>query len=145
MRFLRRFSSMVAAVVLLSTGLLGLTQQAAQALPPPSWTAVTSPGFATGASFFTDALSGWVVGAGGKISHTLDGGASWTDQPTGTSANLLAITGSGFGCGPSGNDLCLWAAGTGGTIIHSGDAGATWCPQTTGVGSTIRDLTTRGP
>ena len=37
---------------------------------------------------FPQPTSGFAAGAGGRISHSTDGGITWTDQASGTSANL---------------------------------------------------------
>src|SRR5207245_11157411 len=37
------------------------------------------------AVYFIDARHGWVGGDGGFLSHTEDGGASWTERPIGRS------------------------------------------------------------
>jgi photosystem II stability/assembly factor-like uncharacterized protein len=40
---------------------------------------------------FTSSNSGWVAGLSGKILHTVDGGASWTNQPTPTESPLYGF------------------------------------------------------
>jgi hypothetical protein len=55
------------------------------------------------------------------VLHTVDGGATWTEQPTYTLFGLRCVT---FIDGNEG-----WALGYGGTILHTVDAGATWVNQ----------------
>jgi photosystem II stability/assembly factor-like uncharacterized protein len=42
-------------------------------------------------TFFVDAQHGWVYGDGGRIQATLDGGATWTTQTTGTTGTIRAL------------------------------------------------------
>lgn len=72
----------------------------------------------------------WAVGSGGTIRHTTDGGATFTNQSSGTSATLVEMTGSG--------PLRLWAVGETGAIVSSNDGGASWTPRTSGVGVRLR-------
>ncbi|HEY1803974.1 MAG TPA: YCF48-related protein [Terracidiphilus sp.] len=73
---------------------------------------------------FPTRLSGWVVGSGGAIFHTEDGGESWKQQTAGTSEDLSEVAFVGPNVG--------WIAGNGGTILHTVDAGNTWKPQKSG-------------
>jgi photosystem II stability/assembly factor-like uncharacterized protein len=41
--------------------------------------------------FFVDAKEGWTVGDDGVIRHSIDGGKSWQDQPSGTRASLRGV------------------------------------------------------
>ncbi len=70
-------------------------------------------------------LSGWVVGSGGAVFHTNDGGATWDQQAKDmTSEDLSEVTFVDPNDG--------WIAGDGGQILHTDDAGATWKPEKTG-------------
>src|SRR5262245_61041127 len=40
---------------------------------------------------FADASEGWAVGSEGVILHTIDGGATWDRQSSGTRATLRAV------------------------------------------------------
>jgi len=72
---------------------------------------------------FVDALHGWVVGGSGRILKTVDGGATWTAQTSGTSKDLLELS---FADANNG-----WAAGQMAGILHTSDGGATWTRQAT--------------
>lgn len=71
--------------------------------------------------FFADQQNGWIVGFGGKISRSSDGGMTWTDQNSGISKDLNA---SWFVDNYTG-----WAVGESGIILHTSDGGTNWVPQ----------------
>jgi photosystem II stability/assembly factor-like uncharacterized protein len=71
---------------------------------------------------FANHSVGWIVGDGGRIAGTGDGGSSWTPRLSGVTSQLNAIALS-----PA--DERLWAAGEGGTLISSSDGGASWVAQ----------------
>jgi hypothetical protein len=73
-----------------------------------------------------DANHGWAVGASGTILATGDGGATWTQQTSGTTNTLNAVSFVDTSHG--------WATGLGGTILATNDGGATWTPQSSGTG-----------
>ena len=75
-----------------------------------------------------------VVGSGGTILTTSDGGATWRSRPSGTNNNLWAVT-----CLTS--RACL-AVGTG-TILASADGGATWTSRPEGPGNNLLGVTCR--
>lgn len=60
----------------------------------------------------------WIVGAGGKIIYTDDGGATWFEQTSGTTNDLHSVFFT--------NNQKGWAAGNAGTIIKTTDGGQTW-------------------
>jgi photosystem II stability/assembly factor-like uncharacterized protein len=65
---------------------------------------------------FPQPTSGFAVGAGGRISHSTDTGITWTDQTSGTSANLNDVSFAsdalrGIAVGDSGT--ILWTASGG--------------------------------
>lgn len=76
-------------------------------------------------AYFVDASAGWIVGAGGTVVHTSDGGQNWAQQDSNTVASLKAVVFSDEANG--------WAVGVQGTVIHTTNGGATWKPQNTGV------------
>lgn len=75
---------------------------------------------------FSDASKGIAVGANGRIATTEDGGQTWVNRFSGSSASLARIAFSEPGV--------AWVVGDGGTVLNSRDAGATW--SQVGLGST---------
>ncbi len=67
---------------------------------------------------FIDERRGWVVGAGGSIFATTDGGRSWQPQTSSVRSDLLDVK---FISATEG-----FAAGADGTIVHTTNSGATW-------------------
>lgn len=67
---------------------------------------------------FVDARHGWVVGDGGLVLRTEDGGTTWNTQNSGTAQGLLAVcfANLGFGC----------AVGYNGTILTTNNGGQSW-------------------
>ncbi len=63
-------------------------------------------------------LSSWQVGPAGAIEFSSDAGKTWTVQPSGVIADLLA------GSAPS--DKVCWIVGRSGTILRTTDGGAHW-------------------
>ena len=87
-------------------------------------------GWVSGTSFIGD--EGWAVTGGADVLHTTDGGATWTDQPTGESDSLYAVH---FVSALEG-----WAAGDWGAILHTTDGGATWERQVSSTLDTLTDI-----
>ena len=85
---------------------------------------------------FSDALTGVVVGNGGNIHRTNDGGATWVQASSGVTQNLLALTVQGN---------VILAAGNSGNILRSTNAGATWTVLTVGIGTTTHQSITLSP
>ena len=67
---------------------------------------------------FTSAMEGTVVGAGGRILHTRDGGLTWDSIESGTSANLQSV----FMYSPA----LGFIAGLHGTVLKTTDGGLNW-------------------
>ena len=65
--------------------------------------------------------TGWACGNGGFIKKTTDGGATWTDQTSGTSEHLVGIDFINANEG--------WACGYAGVMLHTIDGGLTWTTQ----------------
>jgi photosystem II stability/assembly factor-like uncharacterized protein len=68
--------------------------------------------------FFTDASHGFVVGDGGTLRRTTDGGATWTAVDTHTTESIRDID---FVDAMNG-----WAVGAGGGVLRTHDGGASW-------------------
>src|SRR5205807_1604509 len=78
---------------------------------------------------FVSPTEGYVVGAGGTVLRTVDGGANWNQVASGTLTELHAVTAVPTpGCS-AGSGTCVWVAGLAGTVRFSSDAGGTWCTQ----------------
>jgi len=60
----------------------------------------------------------WRIGQAGMIQRSSDSGATWSIQPSGVVADLIA--GSAY------NDQVCWLVGRAGTILRTTDGGATW-------------------
>jgi hypothetical protein len=65
-----------------------------------------------------DSKNAWRVGAGGRIEHSGNGGASWKAQTSGVTQDLIA------GTAPS-KKIC-WIVGKSGTILLTTDGGKHW-------------------
>lgn len=73
---------------------------------------------------FTDANTGTVVGGGGTILRTTDGGTTWVRQKSGTANRLTGVSFTDASTGT--------VVGEEGTILRTTDGGATWMSQTSG-------------
>src|SRR5438046_9856149 len=62
-----------------------------------------------------------VVGYGGKIIETTDGGRSWEQRPSGVENALYAVRFV--------DDQHAWISGQDGVILHTEDGGKTWQKQ----------------
>ncbi|MBZ0182531.1 MAG: T9SS type A sorting domain-containing protein [Melioribacteraceae bacterium] len=67
---------------------------------------------------FVDETYGWVVGALGMIYKTLDGGATWGPQTSGTSEMLLDVFFY--------DEMLGWAVGEGNTLLKTENGGLLW-------------------
>jgi len=63
-------------------------------------------------------LVSWRVGQAGIIDFSSDAGKTWTLQPSGATADLLA--------GSAPTDRVCWIVGSSGTILRTTDAGQHW-------------------
>jgi len=75
-----------------------------------------------GAVDFIDDCTGWVVGSDGVVVHSSDGGATWSQQSTGTTERLRDVV---FVDSANG-----WAVGDSGVILHTSNGGSSWQQQT---------------
>ncbi|GEM_PF-6426482 len=98
--------------------------------PSSIWTSATTWTVATSGTTSTlydiecfSSTTCLVVGAGGTILKTTNGGTTWTAKTSGTTEDLngLDIVGTSK----------AWAGGSNGKILYSSDAGETWTAQTT--------------
>ncbi|MCC7246396.1 MAG: hypothetical protein IT269_12005, partial [Saprospiraceae bacterium] len=76
--------------------------------------------------YFPSASTGWTVGAGGAVNKTTDGGNSWINQVSGSSASLQAVHFVDENTG--------WISGGASTILKTTNGGTTWAPQTAPAG-----------
>jgi photosystem II stability/assembly factor-like uncharacterized protein len=75
-------------------------------------------------AIFADANIGYVVGTGGLIMKTTDGGATWSHQTSGTTVTLWDVDFIDANTG--------YAVGTSGTILKTTDGGNVWSSSTYG-------------
>jgi photosystem II stability/assembly factor-like uncharacterized protein len=75
--------------------------------------------------FFTDANTGFVVGDGGIILKTIDGGSNWQMKSSGTSSNLYSVQFTDL--------LTGYAVGDSSIILKTIDGGENWIDQPTGI------------
>jgi photosystem II stability/assembly factor-like uncharacterized protein len=102
------------------------------------WTVDYQPGNETAhyGITFTSANIGYIVGAGGLVLKTTDGGATWVNQVSNTTSTLYNVFFK--------SDTEGWACGAGGTLISTTDGGANWTvhPQSGVIsGSTFNEIT----
>src|SRR5262245_10713394 len=86
-----------------------------------------------GVFFLPDGQSGWAVGSGGALVHTVDAGVTWAAQVSNSSANLNAVW---FTSASEG-----WIAGNAGTVLHTLDAGQRWTRVNVSSGQNLMDVT----
>ncbi|HTX69784.1 MAG TPA: clostripain-related cysteine peptidase [Thermoleophilia bacterium] len=82
------------------------------------WTLQWSGSPRIGGVAISAAGSGWAVGDGGLILHTVDGGATWTTQAAGVDRDLAGV------CAVDGRTAIV--VGDGEPILRTADGGATW-------------------
>ncbi|QLQ05320.1 MAG: hypothetical protein HZY76_03880 [Anaerolineae bacterium] len=68
-----------------------------------------------------DSQTGWAVGRGGVVLRTIDGGAHWIQQTSGTGLDLL-----GLAVVDAQN---AWAVGANGTVVTTSNGGANWATR----------------
>ncbi|HUU85824.1 MAG TPA: YCF48-related protein, partial [Phycisphaerae bacterium] len=93
-----------------------------------AWPADAPPDVRLNGVWFVDSTTGWVVGDGGTILHTPDGGRTWDRQAGGTEANLQAVrfvdSSTGWVAGGEPGSL---GGGTGrGVLLGTTDGGQSW-------------------
>lgn len=82
---------------------------------------------------FVDDDTGWVVGAGGKIAATTNGGTDFTPQTSGVSVTLRGVSFNS-------NKNDGWAVGDEGTIVHTTNGGRAWTKQNSGTQQRLNDV-----
>jgi len=126
---MKKYNILLAVILLLIIPQITFTSEAGPCTNS-SWNKKIS---GTGADlmgiFFHDQYTGWVVGIGGLILKTVDGGENWTSQSSGTGQNLYDIyfidSQTGWAVGGSGSN-------SGGTILKTSSGGTSWTAQLTG-------------
>jgi photosystem II stability/assembly factor-like uncharacterized protein len=70
---------------------------------------VSTMGWSISAVYFRDAKNGWIVGFGGQILRSRDGGVTWKSQksPVGVTLSSVLFDSSGRGWIAAGNDMLL--------------------------------------
>lgn len=86
------------------------------------------------AGSFADQQTGAIVGAGGTILFTSDGGLTWEN------ASLISDPGPRLNAVFFASNRHGWAAGSGGTVFASIGSGHTWRRQFTGVSVDLNDV-----
>ncbi len=102
-------------------------------LNAPFWTYSTSTGM-TGQPYqisFADADNGWAFGGNGSLSHTTDGGTTWSGQNSTQNSSR-----GGWALSPS----IVVMSGASQNIIRSTDGGATWTQVLTGAGAQLNSF-----
>jgi hypothetical protein len=82
---------------------------------------------------FLDAFTGTVVGAGGTILRTTNGGTNWSPQTSGTTRWLWGVSFTDANRGT--------VVGDSGIILRTTDWGATWTTQNSGTTQNLRGVT----
>jgi len=96
-----------------------------------TFTSQSTPGGIFTDIHFINNQEGWVVGSGGVIGHTTNGGGTWTSQINPDAQNRT-LNGVFFL-----NDNDGWAVGVNGIILHTSNGGDTWNVETvSGLSST---------
>lgn len=90
---------------------------------------------------FVDAQHGWVVGAGGLILHTADGGATWNRQASGVAARLRSVSfvdrNHGWAVGGVHDSYSHRGRGF---VLHTTDGGVTWRRESTPLLPALRQV-----
>lgn len=77
-------------------------------------------------AYFVNAQRGWVVGNGGKILTTSDGGATWTNQTTGSAYNLQSVDFVDASYGWIAGETQNTGGGENGRVWRTSDGGTHW-------------------
>jgi len=85
--------------------------------------------------YFIDVQRGWVVGDGGTILSTSNGGKTWDKQSSGSDAALRSIQ-----MQMQTDALHGWVVGSDGTILVTSNGGKTWDKQSSGTGALLNSI-----
>ena len=97
-----------------------------------SWAAFTRSAIQYNAVLGLSASSALIVGAGGRVETTTDGGLTWSTRTSGTTASLNALA--------SFDTLTVVAAGANGLVLTSANGGSTWIERRGGTVDNLRDV-----
>lgn len=98
-----------------------------------SWAVVTSPtNQSINGVYFVDAAQGWIVGGGGIIYKTINGGSSWSQQTSGLTNSLNSVFFTNATNGVS--------VGSNGKILRTTDGGSTWTSITSNTTNNLFDV-----
>jgi photosystem II stability/assembly factor-like uncharacterized protein len=86
--------------------------------PQGPWTDMVKLDFTPKSVRWASSAVAVVVGAGGRITRSEDGGKTWSERPSGVTKDLQRLLFRSDGDG--------WAVGEGGTMLRSTDAGLSW-------------------
>ena len=85
--------------------------------------------------FFIDNSKGWIVGEGGLILKSNDGGITWTQKNSGTTARLSSVQFIDYNKGWILGDYPL-----NGVILKTINGGESWVQYSTGFGSDLKSI-----
>jgi photosystem II stability/assembly factor-like uncharacterized protein len=105
----------------LASGVMQYTSPGNPPVPPPALNAISCQ----------DSTSCVAVGDAGSVVTSTDGGASWSDQPSGTNSELLGVSCPSATC---------YAVGSRGTILKSRDGGASWHDLNSATDNLLSDI-----
>ena len=147
-RFLRRLLWLVVSLAIMTTALLGIWWQRAAGYPlaargrslawlwhPLERNPILGLAFSLNGSITSGAEGriGWVVGDAGMILKTENGGDTWEQRPSGTTANLYSVTFT--------SDDTGWAVGLVGTVVTTENGGDTWEQRPSGTTANLYSVT----
>ncbi len=92
-----------------------------------NFTSQTAPAGTFNDIHFINNQEGWVVGSGGVIGHTTNGGTSWNEQTNPDTQNRTLIKVFFLDANNG------WAVGVDGVILHTIDGGTTWTIEGAGL------------
>lgn len=84
---------------------------------------------------FITSTDGWVVGSGGSVLHTTDGGGTWSVRQLPLKYERLWLASVRFLDAARG-----WIAGDEGAIFSTNDGGETWILESIGTSEYLREL-----